>query len=68
MSDRNTEALGYLVSIFSVIMLGYAAWQGTAPDTPLRTFVIAGVSLSILGMVLRWLVFWRRHGKKHRKE
>jgi len=68
MSDRNTEAVGYLVSILSVVMLAYAAWQGTVPGAPLRYLVIAGAGLSIIGMTLRWLVFWRRHGRKHRKD
>lgn len=66
MTDRRIEAVGYLISAVSVLILAYAAWQGTHPGSPLRIAVLAGALLSIVGMALRWLVFWRRHGHKHR--
>jgi uncharacterized membrane protein YhhN len=48
------RGLGYLISIISVLLLGAVAWP--APDEP-RWHVLAllaGMSLSMLGMGLRW--------------
>lgn len=68
MSNRTIEAVGYLISVASVALLAFAAWQGTAGQAGLRMAVVVGAAFSIIGMGLRWIVFWRRHGPKHRKQ
>jgi uncharacterized membrane protein YvlD (DUF360 family) len=61
------ESFGYFISIISVALLGMAAWL-TAEGRPILRFaVVAGATLSVLGMFLRWYVWWRRHGRKHHK-
>lgn len=57
------ESIGYIISTISVVLLGIVAWEG-APDNPaLRAAIVGGVLLAIFGMLLRWYVFWRRHGR-----
>ncbi|MBO9576816.1 MAG: hypothetical protein J7494_13865 [Sphingobium sp.] len=62
------EGFGYIVSIWSVILLAIAAWLSAEGRPVLRGVVIAGSALSVVGMLLRWYVWWSRHGRgKHRK-
>ncbi len=68
MSDRRIEAIGYLISVASVVLLASAAWAGTAESDRLRLLVLVGAGFSIVGMGLRWLVFWHRHGHRNRKK
>jgi hypothetical protein len=49
---------GYLVSTISVMILALVAWQTTETEG-LRLLVILSASLSVLGMVLRWVSFER---------
>ena len=49
------KGLGYLVSTFSVILLGVVAWKGAKDDPLLLTCLIAGMLASVIGMGLRWL-------------
>jgi|GraSoiStandDraft_35_1057300.scaffolds.fasta_scaffold539901_2 hypothetical protein len=49
------KGLGYLVSTFSVILLGIVAWKGARDDPFLFTCLIAGMVASVAGMSLRWL-------------
>jgi hypothetical protein len=58
------EGFGYFISIISVALLGMAAWL-TAEGRPILRFaVVTGATLSVLGMILRWYVWWHRHGRK----
>ncbi|MEJ1973463.1 MAG: hypothetical protein WDM96_13680 [Lacunisphaera sp.] len=58
------ESFGYLISIVSVTLLALATWL-TAQGRPiLRITVVTGATLSVLGMILRWYVWWRRHGRR----
>ena len=63
------EGFGYFISILSVALLALAAWLGAEGRPILRFAVLAGATLSVLGMILRWYVWWQRHGrhKGHRK-
>ena len=49
------KGLGYLVSTFSVILLGIVAWKGAKEDPVLLGCLIAGMAASVAGMGLRWL-------------
>ena len=49
------KGLGYLVSTFSVILLGIVAWKGAKDDPLLFACLIAGMIASVTGMSLRWL-------------
>jgi hypothetical protein len=62
------EGVGYIVSIWAVILLAIAAWLGADGRPILRATVIAGSALSVIGMMMRWYVWWSRHGrrKKHK--
>lgn len=48
------KTLGYVISTFSVILLGLVAWSAIPDNEALRLAVIAGVLASIAGMFLRW--------------
>lgn len=61
------ESLGYFVSVISVILLAIAAWSGAEGNPALRTVIIAGSSLAALGMMVRWYVYWHKHGRKGQK-
>ena len=49
------KGLGYLVSTFSVILLGIVAWKGAREEPLLLVCLIAGMAASVVGMGLRWL-------------
>lgn len=49
------KGLGYLVSTFSVILLGIVAWKGAKEEPLLLVCLIAGMVASVAGMSLRWL-------------
>jgi hypothetical protein len=49
------KGLGYLVSTFSVLLLGIVAWKGAEKEPLLFACLIAGMAASIAGMGLRWL-------------
>ena len=49
------KGLGYLVSTFSVILLGITAWKGAKEEPALLACLIAGMLASVAGMSLRWL-------------
>ena len=57
------KSLGYFVSIISVVLLGYVAWQSVGRDETLILLIVAGVVASILGMALRWASFVRDQRK-----
>jgi hypothetical protein len=62
------EGFGYFISIISVALLTVATWLSAEGRPILRITVVAGATLSVLGMILRWYVWWRRHGRrKHHK-
>jgi hypothetical protein len=62
------EGFGYFISIISVALLTIATWLSAEGRPILRIAVVAGATLSILDMLLRWYVWWRRHGRgKHHK-
>ena len=55
-SERfDLKGLGYLISTISVLLLGMVAWP--KPDEPRwkAIVLIAGMTVSILGMAVRWL-------------
>lgn len=50
------QGFGYILSIISVMLLGaVAAWDGLGPDWLKHVCLIAGIALSVAGMILRWL-------------
>jgi hypothetical protein len=49
-----SKGLGYLVSTLSVILLGVVAWKSAAERPAMLACLIGGMTLSILGMALRW--------------
>ena len=61
------EGTGYVISMLSVAVLARVAWIGARSDTILQGLIALGVILSLLGMVLRWYVWNRRHRKRHKR-
>ncbi len=61
------ESFGYFVSIASVALLTLATWLTAEGRPMLRIAVIVGATLSMIGMIMRWYVWWRRHGRKHHR-
>ena len=49
------QGLGYSVSTLSVILLGIVAWSSAAEQPLLFACLIAGMTTSIAGMMLRWI-------------
>ena len=49
------KALGYLVSIVSVVLLGAVAWPGPGEPKWHEAVLIAGMAASILGMAFRYI-------------
>jgi hypothetical protein len=47
------KAIGYLISIISVICLGIVSWSGAAEHPLMLALLLAGMATSILGMLLR---------------
>jgi hypothetical protein len=59
------KGLGYLVSTFSVILLGIVAWKGAREEPLLFACLLAGMVASVAGMGLRWVS--HRLGEKEKK-
>lgn len=59
------KGLGYLVSAFSVVLLGITAWKGACEEPLLLICLLAGMAASVTGMGLRWLS--HRLGEKEKK-
>jgi protein-S-isoprenylcysteine O-methyltransferase Ste14 len=68
MRSWQVESIGYIISTVSVILLGIVAWQGAPAHGWLRAALFTGVLLAIAGMLLRWYVYWKRHGRHHHKD
>ena len=49
------KAIGYLVSIVSVFLIGAVAWPKPADPDWMRTALIAGMATSVIGMGLRYI-------------
>jgi len=49
------KGLGYLVSTFSVILLGILSWKSASEHPLLLACLILGMLSSIMGMGLRWM-------------
>jgi ABC-type nickel/cobalt efflux system permease component RcnA len=48
------KGAGYLTSTASVALLGAVSWKSASSQPWLMACLVAGVVLSILGMMLRW--------------
>ena len=62
MSDQSPspfllKTTGYLISTFSVLALGIAAWPG-ADEAGLLPWLVLGMIASTLGMVCRWTSYY----------
>jgi membrane protein DedA with SNARE-associated domain len=54
-SGGQVKELGYLLSITSVLLIGYAAADSLWQKPVLLMSLLSGIVLSIVGMALRWL-------------
>jgi heme/copper-type cytochrome/quinol oxidase subunit 2 len=61
------KTCGYLISSFSVIALGVAAWPGAA-DADLLAWLVAGMIASIAGMVFRWSSYYLDKRRAEREQ
>jgi hypothetical protein len=62
------KTLGYLVSTVSVFLLAAPGWKSAMEHPPLLICMLAGMSASIGGMLLRWLSFRREQREKQAGE
>ena len=53
------KSFGYLVSIVSVFLLAMPAWENASQKPMLMLSLVAGMALSMVGMVLRWWSYRR---------
>ena len=62
MKPETLKSLGYVLSIGSVVLLGWTAWPG-AEEAGLTEALELGMAASVLGMGLRWYSYTveRRH-------
>lgn len=58
------KGFGYLVSTFSVLLLGAAASRVASEDPRLLLCLIAGMATSIVGMWLRYFTYKRDEEKQ----
>lgn len=61
------KTLGYVVSAVSVVLLGTVSWQSASEHPGLMIALLAGMSTSILGMLLRWLSFLQEQRARQAK-
>lgn len=59
-----SKGFGYLVSMVSVMLLGVVAWQSGSE----RPLLVAGMILSVVGMVIRWIAHNRDERERARLE
>ena len=52
--ETRLQGLGYLVSIFSVLLLGAVAWSAASDEPLMLVALVLGMATSIAGMGLRW--------------
>ena len=60
------KGLGYLISTISVLLLGTVSWNSASQNPILLSCLVAGMSASVLGMLLRWLSHRREEAEKQR--
>ena len=60
------KGLGYLISTLSVLLLGTVSWNSASQNPVMLSCLIAGMSASVLGMLLRWLSHRREEAEKER--
>jgi hypothetical protein len=53
------KAIGYSISSVSVLLLGFASYDGIKDKPALLACLILGAGASILGMLFRWSSFLR---------
>jgi hypothetical protein len=53
------KTIGYVISSFSVVLLGIVSWKSAVETPSLMLPLIAGMATSILGMLMRWISFVR---------
>lgn len=51
------KSSGYLISTFSVLLLGVVSWQSASEKPLLLACLIGGMAASVFGMFLRWLSY-----------
>lgn len=61
---RLLQSAGYLISTFSVGLLGAVAWTAAKEDDTLFLCLILGMATSIIGMLLRWAAFMKEQKDK----
>ena len=59
------KTLGYMISSASVVLLALPAWKSATEHPFLPFALMAGMTTSILGMLLRWLAYV--HEQKQKK-
>ena len=62
------KGAGYLISTASVLLLGAVSWKSAIEDRRLFLALLAGMSLSIVGMMLRWRSHRLEQREKDRAE
>lgn len=60
------KTIGYIISILSVMLLGFAAWRTAPQDDVLLLCLVGGMMASILGMLLRWISHLQDQREKHK--
>lgn len=55
--------VGYLLSVVSVFLIGYAASDTAARDPFLMTCLMLGIVISVIGIALRWIVYRREKAR-----
>jgi len=51
------KSSGYLISSVSVMLLGAVSWKSASEKPVLLACLIAGMVLSVIGMIFRWVSY-----------
>jgi len=62
------KGFGYLVSTFSVVLLGIVSWKSASEQPLLFACLILGMLASVAGMSLRWISHRMEQKEKARDE
>lgn len=62
------KGAGYLVSTFSVILLGVVSWKSASEQPLLFACLILGMLASVAGMGLRWISHRLEQKEKEQEE
>ena len=66
-SGIGLKSFGYALSVASVFLLGVAGWDGASRHSLTKWALIAGMGISVVGIGIRWWVYFAEHRERSRR-